>query len=152
MFAKNEKPSDVKPSATDPAPPLPKAPPSKVSDMPSVISADLEVFGDLKSVGDIQVDGKVKGDIRSRSVTVTNGATIEGSIYAESVIISGKVNGQVEAPKVSMHKTARVMGDIVHGSLAIESGAQFEGACRRLSSDASRRSGEASKSQPVKAA
>ena len=143
MFSKNEKAPPPKTAAPEPAKPEPNTPAKKVSDMPSVISPDLEVLGDLKSAGDIQVEGRVKGDIRSRSVSVMNGAVIEGSLYADSVNISGTVNGQVEAPQVSIFKTARVKGDIIHGTLAIESGAQFEGACRRL---------EGGKAQGVKAA
>ena len=102
MFAKNEKNPNATTSVPEPTPPEPKAPPSKISDMPSVISADLEVLGDLKSAGDIQVEGRVKGDIRSRSVSVMKGAVIEGSLYADTVNSSGVVNGEVEAPQVSV--------------------------------------------------
>ncbi len=152
MFAKNEKNPNATTSVPEPTPPEPKAPPSKISDMPSVISADLEVLGDLKSAGDIQVEGRVKGDIRSRSVSVMKGAVIEGSLYADTVNISGVVNGQVEAPQVSVYKNARVKGDIIHGTLAIESGAQFEGACRRLEAAKKQSGANPQSGQPVKAA
>ncbi len=152
MFAKNEKNPNATSNAPVPTPPEPKAPPSKISDMPSVISADREVLCDLKSAGDIQVEGRVKGDIRSRSVSVMKGAVIEGSLYADTVNISGVVNGQVEAPQVSVYKNARVKGDIIHGTLAIESGAQFEGACRRLDSAKRQGEGKPQASQPIKAA
>ena len=123
MFSKNERVSD-----TGSAP----APTVRAGDKSSVISADLEVVGDLKSAGDVQIDGRIKGDVRSRSVIVSAGANIEGSIFAESVQISGRVKGQIEAPKVAMFKSAEVFGDILHETLEIESGAQFQGACRRL--------------------
>ena len=123
MFAKNETPSER--AARSTAEPRP-------GERPSVISADLEVQGDLRSEGDIQIDGQVKGDVRSRTVVVSQGADIEGSIIADSVQISGRVKGQVEAPKVSILRSAEVLGDILHDVLEIESGAQFQGACRRL--------------------
>lgn len=144
MFAKNEKPSEA--GATPQAQPAP----SKSSDKPSVISSDLEVEGDLKSAGDVQIDGRVKGDIKSRSVTVSDGAHIEGSIFAQSVIISGSIVGQVEAPKVSVRKTAKVSGDILHDTLEIESGAHFQGVCRRLGTKSS--DGKSASGQPVRAA
>ena len=120
---------------------------ARSGDKPSVISSDLEVEGDLKSAGDVQIDGKVKGDIKSRSVTVSDGAHIEGSIFAQSVVISGTIVGQVESPKVSVRKTANVMGDILHETLEIESGAHFQGACRRLE-----KGNRTSSGQPVRAA
>ena len=135
MLTQNESPAGSSPSG------------ASGGDKPSVISSDLEVEGDLKSAGDVQIDGKVKGDIKSRSVTVSNGAHIEGSIFAQSVVISGTIVGQVESPKVSVRKTANVMGDILHETLEIESGAHFQGACRRLEKGSKTSSG-----QPVRAA
>ena len=123
MFSKNEKAPE--PLATS-------APSPRGGDKASVISSDLEVIGDLKSAGDVQIDGRVSGDIRSRSVVVSPGADIDGSIYAQSVQISGRVKGQIEAPKVAIFRSAEVIGDVLHETLEIESGAQFQGACRRL--------------------
>ena len=96
MFAKSDR------GTSETAPVMTAA--NMVSDKASIISADLLVEGDLKSAGDIQVDGRVKGDIRSRGVTISPGAEIEGSIFAEAVVISGSIKGQVEAPKVSVRK------------------------------------------------
>lgn len=144
MFAKNEKPSE----STAAQQPKPAA--SRTSDKPSVISSDLEVEGDLKSAGDVQIDGRIKGDIKSRSVTISDGAHIEGSIFAQSVVISGTIVGQVEAPKVSVRKTAKVSGDILHETLEIESGAHFQGVCRRLGTGG--KDGKSSSGQPVRAA
>lgn len=128
MFSKNEKApeSTVTPSPAAPA-----------GDKSSLISSDLEVTGDLKSDGDVKIDGRVKGDVRSRSVFVSSGAVIEGSIFAQDVKISGRVQGQIEAPKVTVLRNAEVIGDILHEILEVESGAQFQGACRRLERGAS---------------
>jgi len=98
----------------------------------SVISADLKVIGNLVSGGDIQIKGVVQGDVKSRTVTVGEGAKVKGAISADSVHISGAINGQVEAPTVTVAKTAKVSGDIIHQTLSIEAGAQMEGNCRRL--------------------
>jgi cytoskeletal protein CcmA (bactofilin family) len=108
--------------------------PRTSSGKPSVINADLRIIGDLESAGDIQVDGTVEGDIRSRTVTVSPGANIKGSIQAETINISGTVNGQVEAPTINISKTANMTGDVIHQILSIEAGAQFGGNCRRLES------------------
>lgn len=100
--------------------------------MPSIISADLKVTGDLVSDGDIQVDGVIEGDIQSRTVTVGEAAHVKGSIAADTVRVCGAVTGQVKGTSVTLAKTAKVVGDIMHQTLAIEPGAFLEGHCRRL--------------------
>ena len=100
--------------------------------VPSIISTDLKIVGDLKSNGDIQIDGTVEGDIDSRMLTIGDGATVKGSIAAETVRISGSVFGQVKANAVSLAKTAKVTGDITHETLTMEAGAFLEGGVRRM--------------------
>lgn len=98
----------------------------------SVISPDLKITGNLESAGEIHVKGTVEGDIRSRSVTVGEGAKVTGAIIADTVHVSGALNGQVEAPNVTIARGAKVQGDIVHQTLSIEAGAEIEGQIRRL--------------------
>ncbi|GAB4391018.1 MAG: hypothetical protein Tsb0032_00480 [Kiloniellaceae bacterium] len=102
------------------------------SGVPSIISADLRITGNLKSDGDIQVDGHVEGDIDSATLTVGEGAHVKGHISCETVRICGTIDGAVKAKSVVMAKTARVIGDIIHDSLAIEAGAFIEGNIKRL--------------------
>jgi len=128
MFNKSSDTQDT-PSAE---PAVPTQEPAKSPGMPSIISADLRVVGDLHCAGDIQVEGKVEGDIKSKSVTVGESAQVKGGIHADSVRVSGAVKGQIEANSVTLAKTAKVKGDVVHKTLSIEAGAQLEGNCRRL--------------------
>lgn len=100
------------------------------SRVPSIISANLRIVGDLVSEGDVQVDGVIEGDVHARSLTVSQGATVRGQITAESVCIRGTVEGQITADQVELGRTARVDGDIIHAVIMIESGAFFEGHCR----------------------
>lgn len=116
--------------------------------VPSIISADLRVTGNLKSDGDIQVDGYIEGDIDSATLTVGEGAHVKGHISCESVRICGTIDGAVKAKSVVMAKTARVIGDIIHDSLAIEAGAFIEGNIKRLEG-AGRTSTAPSASQPT---
>ncbi len=100
--------------------------------MPSIIAADLKITGHLVSDGDIQLDGFVEGDFKSRSLTVGETANVKGDVSAESVEVKGTVTGQIRARSVSLAKTARVIGDIEHETLAIEAGAWLEGHCKHL--------------------
>ena len=98
----------------------------------SIISADLRINGDLVCSGDVQVDGCVEGDIQSRNIVIGEGATVHGSLQAETVRICGLVKGEIRADSVVLEKTAKVTGDVLHKTLAIEQGAQLEGMCKRL--------------------
>jgi cytoskeletal protein CcmA (bactofilin family) len=110
--------------------------PVSKSSVPSIISPDLRINGDMVCSGDIQIDGWVEGDIQSRNVVVGEGATVHGAIQAENVRICGIINGQIRADNVTLEKTARVTGDILHKSLSIEQGAFLEGMCKRIDSSA----------------
>lgn len=127
MFSKNSK---------VPSPPQNEAPAKPAA--PSIISQDLRIVGDLHSAGEIQIDGRVDGDIRTNTLLVGESAVVKGEIVADSVTIHGTVNGQIKAASVKLAKSSRVTGDILHENLAIEKGAFLEGHCKRISAEQSR--------------
>ena len=98
---------------------------------PSVLSSDLLITGNIKTAGDVQVEGQVDGDIRAHLLTVGEGATIKGEVVADDVVVNGRVIGRVRGLKVRLSSSARVEGDIIHKTIAIESGAHFEGSVQR---------------------
>ena len=100
--------------------------------LPSVISADMKITGAVESRGDLQVDGTIEGDVSSRNVSISGSAVVRGSVSADSARVSGTVKGGITAKTVTLTSTAKVEGDIVHQSLAIETGAGFEGQCRKM--------------------
>jgi cytoskeletal protein CcmA (bactofilin family) len=122
MFSKS-----TKPMLNDDAPRTAKPEPG----IPSLISKDLRITGDLACDGDIQVDGTIDGDVKTRMLTVGEGAHVRGAIEADSVRVCGSVTGQIQARKVDLTKTSKVMGDIIHETLSIEAGAHVEGNFRR---------------------
>jgi len=120
MFSKTSKKSQ---SGTKPNPaPAP----------PSIISRDLKIVGDLLSDGEIQVDGMVNGDIRTRILIVGETAKVKGEIIAETIRVLGRIDGQIKAKAVKLAATAHVVGDILHEDLSIETGAFLEGHCKRM--------------------
>lgn len=100
--------------------------------VPSIISADLTITGDLVSSGEIQVDGTIEGDIRCKALVIGVDGAVTGEVEADSVRLHGKVTGQLRAKTVFLAATAHMIGDITHESLAIEPGAFMEGHCRRM--------------------
>lgn len=121
------RPDMGKPTGTDLG--IPTAPRPKVA--PSILSSDLTITGNIKTTGDIQIEGVVEGDIRAHLLTVGESATIRGEIVADDVVVNGRVVGRVRGLKVRLSSSARVEGDIVHKTIAIESGAHFEGSVQR---------------------
>lgn len=105
--------------------------PARPRSAPSVLSSDLIVTGNIRTQGDVQVEGEVEGDIRAHHLTVGESSTIRGEIVAEEVIVNGRVIGRVRGLKVRLSATARVEGDIIHKTIAIEAGAHFEGSVQR---------------------
>ena len=102
------------------------------SSAPSIISPDLKIVGNLKSNGEIQIEGTIEGDIDVPLLTVGEQGKVDGSIVAETVRISGTVNGRVQAKTVRLAESAKVTADITHETLTIEAGAYFEGKVHRL--------------------
>lgn len=104
---------------------------NKPKPSPSLLSNDLTIKGNVASSGDIQIEGTIEGDVRAHLLTVGESATIRGEVIADDVVVNGRVIGRVRGLKVRLTSTAKVEGDIVHKTIAIESGAHFEGSVQR---------------------
>ena len=91
----------------------PEKKPSRIvtSDVPSLLSADLTITGDVATDGELQLDGKIIGDISCGTLTVGAKATITGEIKAAKVLVYGQVAGRICASNVQLFKTAEVKGD-----------------------------------------
>lgn len=99
---------------------------------PSILAADIVVVGSIMSEGEVQIDGRVEGNVRAGSLDIGPKATVSGEIVAVGeVVVHGRVEGQMRARNVQLASTASVQGEIIHATLAIQSGAFFDGRCRR---------------------
>src|SRR6185295_17816904 len=103
-----------------------------VKAVPSIVSSDLTIEGNLNSAGEIQVDGVVHGDIRCKALIVGVKGSVVGEVVAQTVRMHGAVKGMIRAKSVFLASTARMSGDVEHESLAIEPGAYMEGHCKRI--------------------
>jgi cytoskeletal protein CcmA (bactofilin family) len=83
----------------------------------------MQVVGDLKSAGNIRIEGRVNGEIHAQAVDVSPGALIDGSINALAIQIGGSVKGRVEAKQVKIQNSGEMLGDVLYEALEIESGA-----------------------------
>lgn len=124
MFSKNVNKPKAEPRAT------PK-PAAAAPVEPSRISSGMKIVGDVLGAGDLEVEGRVEGNVESRGLTVGAGGEVKGNISAESVRVLGSVTGRIEAKAIAIAASAKVKGDLIHSTLSIEAGAMIEGQLRR---------------------
>ena len=107
--------------------------PSRGASVPSILGSDLIITGDIKTDGDIQIDGRLDGNIKAGNVTIGEQGAVNGKVVANTVHIRGKVTGKVDAGTVDLSETANVQADLVQDQLMIANGAFFDGKCTRKS-------------------
>ncbi len=95
----------------------------------TVIAAEVEITGTLKTSGSVQFNGTLNGDlIAEGSATIGKGATVKGNLEVDSVAISGTIEGNVTAKdRIQMLASAQVQGDIKAKRLTVEDGVTFVG-------------------------
>ena len=130
MFSSKSRDKDTAPPAMPAAASAPQGKRMQRSSAPSIISADLVVNGTLTSTGDIQIDGRVEGDVHSSGLVIGDKAHINGEVLADDVTVRGRVMGSIRARKVLLCSTSHVEGNILHEAFSVEHGAFFEGNCR----------------------
>ncbi|MFM2170319.1 MAG: hypothetical protein RI957_548 [Verrucomicrobiota bacterium] len=95
----------------------------------NVLSTDVEVKGTLKFTNDLIVDGRIEGEIHSDgNLTIGENARIKAEIRTATVIVHGKVHGNITASnRVDLKAGAEIVGDIKAKILTMEAGAVFVG-------------------------
>ena len=115
----------------EPAPQASRQPDAGEEDeeVESVIGEKTTVDGTFKSESSIRVRGTVQGEIESkRGILIESQANVTAKVTAESVTVSGQVNGQIFcAGRVEIRPSGRVVGEINAGTLIMQEGAFFEG-------------------------
>ena len=130
MFNKTNTPTSTSADSKKPS----TAPRSTSSAMPSILGKDIVITGDIKTEGDVQIDGRLDGNIIANNVKIGEQGAVNGKISASKVTIQGKVSGKISAGVVELTATANVQADIVQDQLLIANGAFFDGKCSRKSS------------------
>ncbi len=111
-----------------------KAPANSV---PSLISSDVVIKGNVTTSGEVQIDGTIDGDLKSNSATIGENGTVKGKINADDVVVKGTVKGSITGRNIRVEKSAKITGDLCHQTLSIEAGAFIEGNLSHQNSNAS---------------
>ena len=93
----------------------------------SFIAQDVVIHGDVATAANIQLNGRIEGDVRCALLHQGDKGAIAGNLEAEEAHIAGLVDGTVTTGVLVLQSTARVTGDVVYGTLTIAAGAHIEG-------------------------
>lgn len=97
----------------------------------NIIGAGTIIDGEIKSNGDVRIDGTIRGSVSSKSkVVIGSTGQVEGDVVCQNADISGQVKGNTTVAEMLFLKSqARINGDILTGKLVVEVGASFTGNC-----------------------
>ena len=95
----------------------------------SVISQDVEIIGQIRSSGSIEVNGKLDGELSAQGdAVIGKTAVVKGNLSVNSISVAGTINGNITAKdRIELKSSAKVMGDIKAKRLAVEDGVTFVG-------------------------
>jgi cytoskeletal protein CcmA (bactofilin family) len=95
----------------------------------SLIAADVTIEGKIEGAGHVRIAGRFKGDVNVQgNVTIEQGAHVTGQIAAATVMVSGEINGNVQASsRVELLETGIINGDVKAAVLTVAAGSRMRG-------------------------
>ena len=100
----------------------------------SYVGETMQLEGDLRTSGSIDIAGLVNGNIFVAEMTIVETGSIRGSIEASTIEINGHVEGKISSKIVIIGKSAVIKGDIFFkDTLKTEEGADIDGYIKRTS-------------------
>lgn len=97
----------------------------------NLISNGTEITGDIKSQGDIRIDGVLIGNLTTKGkVVIGNTGKVKGEVICKNSEVSGEISGKINVSQLLTLKiSSAINGDIITNKLSIEPGARFTGNC-----------------------
>lgn len=94
----------------------------------STIEEDLTIKGNISSKGgNVDVKGKVIGDVTAEAVLVHGTGSLDGALAAKKIAIQGKHKGTLKCDDLTFASTAQVEADVSARTMTTESGAKILG-------------------------
>jgi cytoskeletal protein CcmA (bactofilin family) len=103
----------------------------------NLISNGTDITGDIKSNGDIRIDGTLKGNLNTKGkVVIGPTGKVNGEVICKNSEVSGNVEGKITVSQLlNLKASSKVIGDIATSKLSVEPGAVFSGNCRMSDND-----------------
>ena len=100
----------------------------------SFVGETLQLEGDLRSAGSLDVAGLINGNVFVTDIVVAETGSVRGSIEATNIEINGHVEGKISADVIIIGRSAVIKGDIFFkNTLKTEEGADIDGYIKRVS-------------------
>ena len=95
----------------------------------NVLASDVEIKGNLRFTGELTFDGKLDGEIHSDgTLNLGENAVINGNIGVNTVVVRGKITGNITAKeKIEIKAKTELFGDVRASKLTIEEGVTYVG-------------------------
>jgi len=103
--------------------------------VPTIISEESNVKGNIISNSVVHIDGRVDGDITCSELVIGLKGAVYGAINTQTLHLYGTLQGQATVDKMFIAKTAKLVGEVAHNSIAIEPGAYIDGHCIRMTTN-----------------
>ena len=101
----------------------------------SFVGETLQLEGDLRTSGSLDIAGLINGNVYVSDVTVTETGSVRGSIEASKIEIHGHIQGKITADTILIGKNAVIKGDVFFkNTLKTEEGADIDGYIKRVNS------------------
>ena len=100
----------------------------------SFVGETLQLEGDLRSAGSLDVAGLINGNVFVTDIVVAETGSVRGAIEATNVEINGHIEGKISADVIIIGRSAVIKGDIFFkNTLKTEEGADIDGYIKRVS-------------------
>ena len=95
----------------------------------SLLAAGLTIEGKIEGTGHVRIAGSFKGDVHVQgNLTIESGAKVTGGVRANTVVIGGELEGNIDAAaRVELLQTGVLNGDLKAGSLIVAAGSRMRG-------------------------
>jgi len=100
--------------------------------IPSIISEGSEFKGNIKTSGEIQIDGVLNGNVRAKQVVVGVNGNVRGNVTANFLRICGKIEGEIRAETLEIVSSASVKGNVYKKTISMEAGSKIIGNINEL--------------------
>ena len=120
----------------------------------NLISNGTDITGDIKSNGDIRIDGSLTGNLNTKGkVVVGPTGKVKGEVICKNSEISGIIEGKIIVGQLlNLKASSKIHGDIATLKLSIEPGAVFSGNCKMSDTENNGGTGIIKEKEPEKLA
>ena len=118
----------------------------------NLISNGTDITGDIKSNGDIRIDGSLTGNLNTKGkVVIGTTGKVKGEVICKNSEVAGILEGKIIVGQLlNLKASSKIYGDINTNKLSIEPGAMFSGTCKMSDTEINAGTGTFKDKEPEK--